>query len=495
MTFLALIESEIERRKFGRVQPPETWAEFAAKTRIRSGTKLQAFKAYDYQILLADLIDRHYGVVATKARQLGLTEFVASWMLWRAKYDPSFLGVVFSKSLDDSMNIARRVRIACASHPDITLETENLKDLQLKDGGRLVFRPATPTSARGLESVGAILFDECAFVPNVDEIYSSALPATEMLGDAARIIILSTPFGQQGFYYQMLSQNNGDRDIIKTCQDVRTGRIDPVQYWTDTGGWCKFIVHWKAHPVYREIPDYLERQRVQKKMTLAQIFQEYDLGFEVSGSGLFPHEYVTAASIAEWQAPQFAHTYLISIDPSFGGGDFFTAHVWDISDPTVALVAEFRDHYKGKDYYLQQVYDLCDLYSPIAVGIETNSGGKLYAQQMAVDRPYLQVLEVNHTNTAKLVHTDRLVLMHEPRRQEIIYPADSALAHELEHFVEEVQGKTRIRHAESGHTDDAVMAAAVMAAILDEARLNLGDSSWVAGGHVDRSVDSVLSVL
>jgi hypothetical protein len=154
--------------------------------------------------------------------------------------------------------------------------------------------------------------------------------------------------------------------------------------------------------------------------------------------------------------------------------------VWDITDLAVtSLAAEWRSHHKGKDYYLQACYDHVDRYNPALLAIEVNSGGTLYAQAIASERPALRVETVNHSNMSKLVNTDRLVLMHE--RSQIVYPADSTLAKELPLFVEEVANKIRTRHAESGATDDAVMAAAVMTAWIEEAR-SLFSVSYSAAG-------------
>jgi hypothetical protein len=62
------------------------------------------------------------------------------------------------------------------------------------------------------------------------------------------------------------------------------------------------------------------------------------------------------------------------------------------------------------------------------------------------------------------------------------------------HFIEEVQGKTRVRHAEGGKDeageefhDDAVMAAAVMAAWLDEA-VKMSHRSYSVSGHIKRTI-------
>jgi predicted phage terminase large subunit-like protein len=255
------------------------WIKFASQTSIRSGRRIIPFVPYHYQIELARQIYRHYGTIATKTRQMGFTEFIANLFLYKASINPAYLAVVFSKGQDDTANIARRVRLMASSHSGIELDSANLRDISIKGGGRIVFRPATPNAARGLESVSDILFDECAFVGNIEEIYGSSLPATEMLGDDARIIILSTPNGKNNFYFQQINNHNGDRDILKVCDQVRSGKLDPLQYWTDDDGWCKFICHWKAHPLYSRRPNYLEQVKKKQRISETQLQREYNLSF------------------------------------------------------------------------------------------------------------------------------------------------------------------------------------------------------------------------
>ncbi len=283
----ALAEKERRRRLReketgnGVIKPP--WPEFARQTRIRSGRNLVLFDPYPYQIAFIEQVEKHYGTVAIKSRQMGFTETIANYFLWKAFRDPGYLSVIFSKNQSDTANIAKRVRLMISSRSDLSLATDSLQDLTLVDGGRLLFKPATPNAARSLESVSDILFDEAAFVDGIEGIYSAAMPSTEMLGDAARIIILSTPNGQSGFYWDRVNEANGSISIIEACQNARVG--EPVKYWTDQGGWCKFLAHWRAHPVYSKKPDYLEGLATQKRMPASKIEQEYDLSFTKSQEG------------------------------------------------------------------------------------------------------------------------------------------------------------------------------------------------------------------
>lgn len=486
MSLLSLVDDEIRRRGMNPiVKPKESWEEFARKTMIRSGRNLKPFEPYDYQIEFVKQVEKHYGTVCVKTRQLGMSELCVSYLLWKCKDNPAYLGVVFSKTQDDSSNLARRTRIASAAHPEIELESSNLKDMKLKNGGRLVFRPATPHAARGLESVSAILFDEAAFVPDIEEIYGSALPATEMLGqdpvNGAKILIISTPNGRSSFFWNRVNESN-PVDILQVCDRVSSGELPPVQHWTDRGEWCKFIVHWKAHPVYRDRPNYLEHQKTSKRLTDAQVQREYNLSFEASVARVFKDDLIAATNRGEWHSPEFRHSYLVGVDPSFGGEDFFTVRVWDVSGTPYRLVAQYRDRQKSIDYFISSTLDLLDPYhkqsgGSFLVSCETVSGGALVQQQLMGLRPEWLCECVTINNASKMLHTDRLVLQME--RNQMLFPPDAGVDItnpeslsqagnvEYAHFIQETTGASRTRQAESGWHDDTVMADAVAFAHLE----------------------------
>lgn len=449
-----------------KLQPKDSWPEFARKTMIRSGRDIVPFVPWDYQIQLLNLIEQNYGTVITKTRQVGLTEFVACRFLWKAYRDPGYLSVVFSKGQDDTTRIAKRVRLMVASHPDIELVSENTKHLELKDGGSILFRPSTTNAARGVESASEFLFDEAGFVRDFEEIYGSSLPATEMLGRTARVIVLSTPNGKQGLYWNLLSSFNGDRDIVGICKQIREGKVDPVQWWIDEEGWVKFIVHWKAHPIYSKRPDYLANIKKDKKMTDRQISQEYNLGFEDAANAVYSSDLIEAGKVGFWRPPMPGRCYGIGIDPNFGGKDPYAAEVWDITEPPYRLVGEYRASLRSNEYNLIKTAELIRFYQPRLISVEVNSGGKLHFEQLSKDFKDIDIRQVRTGDGNKIVNTDRLQLLLE--RKHLIYPENAAIAEELSAFTEVISGRHRTREAASGKTDDCIMATAVLFAWMDE---------------------------
>lgn len=450
------------------------WALFAPMLNIQTSGTVKPFDPYDFQVDLVDTIEANQNSVVCKSRQMGISETICSYLLMRALTEPGFSAVVFSKTQDDSSELGLRIRSMALSLgslcPDLT--SESAKKLAFKGLGKIYFLPVTARAARGIPSVSVVLFDEAAFIDDIDSVYQAAMPTLSMLGDKGKVIFLSTPNGRSGLFYRLLVAGVGESQRVTTSlQEVRQAANDIKPFerkdkhtrsWVHRK-WAKVFLHWRVHPIYGHDPNWAQKTREERQLTQAQWDQEYELDFGVSGRFVFDLEKIEQLSIGTWQPPQFAHRYLAGIDTSNGGEDFFTVRIWDITKLPYQLVAEYRQNFKSKDYYLEQTVTLLDRYKPVLTGIETNSGGALYFQDLIKQRPRMTIVGLNMSSTSKPVHTDRLVLMTE--RSELNFPSDAAT--EYLHFVEQI-GKSRTRQAETGFHDDTVMADAVAFAFIDE---------------------------
>lgn len=457
-----------------KLEIPTKWADFARCCVIRSGSKIVNFDPYPYQVLLSDLIDCHYGTVIAKTRQLGITEAIACKFLHKACKNIGYVAVILSKSQTDSSNIAKRIRKMVDGLSDyVELATDNLTDLQIKNGGRILFRPSTPNGTRGLESISDILFDEASFVDDIERLYTSAVPATEMVGDDARLIILSTPNGKSGFYWdRLVSGNPKDKDVESICNQIKNKQVNPVQHWVDNNGWCKFITHWLAHPTYSQIPDYLEQIKIKKQLSESAIQQEYNLSFSESEVNVFPSDLVRANALGAYKDPESWSQYYIGIDTATTGDDYTTGIVLKYSSPLLFVVAIFRERKHSMDYNLEHLGNLIKNYNPVKVGIEVTGGtGQIYLEQLS--KKYSTEFEgIKTTNDTKTAMIDRLLLCLEKR--EIYYPPDCPVVEELMTF----RRSGKKLGAPSGKHDDTVMALAFGIAV---SPFNKGgyDLSWL----------------
>lgn len=461
---LAKNSKQISESEKSKLPIPDRWEDFAKLCRIRSGNKVINFDPYDYQIKLSDAIDNHFGTVVTKSRQLGITEAVACKFLHKACKNPGYAAVILSKSQVDSSNIAKRIRRMVDGLTDyIELATDSLTDLQIKNGGRLIFRPSTPNGTRGLESISDVLFDEAGFVVDIERIYTSTLPATEMVGDQARIVILSTPAGRSGFYWERLSSGNPPgKDIDNVCSAIKNDRIAPSQFWTDENQWCKAVLHWKAHPIYTNIPNYLESIRVKKQLSQSAVEQEYNLSFEVSEVNVFSPDLVRACSIGSFRPPNLyknswseSSTYYLGVDTSTTGDDYTVAVVLECTRQSANLVAMYRERKHSLDYNLTHLKKLIADYQPHKVGVEVTGGvGQVYLEELSKFDSSSEFVAIRTTKDSKVSMVDRLLLALEQKY--LSFPPEPIIQEEFFSLQRSEKGLG----APSGKHDDIVMALA-----------------------------------
>ena len=458
-TILTLREQaslELARRKrTPKAQPfpvPTDFAEFAETCcTIRSGSEFVPFKLYSFQIELAKLIRLYRRVVVFKVRQVGASEVIGGTMLQDSLLNPGYSGVVLSIGQNESSKIAGRIKAMPMGVPGLRWDSNSTQELKPHGGGSVLFRPSTPYAVRSLPSVTTLFFDEVDYIARISELYAGATPAQKMAGDNARTIMVSTmgPDGELGFLWKMLTMGNDGIDI---AQQVEIARTKGFHYWVDSNGWCKVLLHWKAHPVYSLNPRFLEDTQREEGLTDDQLGREYDLRVPKAGSSLFDPACVDRQAVGSWQPPNPKLNYLMGIDPNFAGADYFVAQVWCLSGTAPMLVAQYRENNQAIEYSLNEVYRLIQDYRPTLVAVESNSGGIIILERLTILLPDTRFEKVITTQTSKIQNTNRLSIM--VRQGELIYPSDWSGISEMKHF------SASKREATTGH-DDSVMAAAV----------------------------------
>lgn len=440
---------------------PSDFQEFAKLCRIRSGNRILKFELYEYQVELARLLDKYGSLVVFKGRQMGITETIACKFLHKACLNPGYAAAVLSIGQEETSNVCRRIRNMPSQISEVRFGTNSLTTLEVEGGGRLMFRPSTRKSLRSLESISDILYDEAAFVSEIGEIYAGAAPAQEMVGNDARTAIVSTMSeeGRLSWFWQMFETGNGNIDAEERITRIKESKGEPFDYWVDDNGWCKVLIHWKAHPIYSSIPNYLEKTKKEKKLPESKLQREYNLGIPEGGGSLFLSSAVDACAVGQWRPPQPKRCYLAGIDPNFGGTDFYVCQIWDVTVMPYSLCAEYRESLRSNEYNEQKTLELVDAYSPGIVAIEKNSGGAIILEQMQKKRPRLRVEPVTTSRTSKIINTDRLALATEFRQ--VAYPRDWVGVQEMKRF------SLASREAATGN-DDSIMAWATAWVWLDE---------------------------
>lgn len=449
-----LLERKIQQRTQDSVEIhtdiPDTWEEFAKLTTIRTSGKVSKFHPYPFQVELVNSIHTHPNTIIAKSRQLGISETLCSYLLWRVLREPGFSAAVFSKTQNDSSELGKRIRLMANSLGELCppFLTESNTAISFQGRGGIHFLPATSSASRGLPSVSVLIFDEAAYIPNIDALYQSAAPTLSMLGDRGRIIMNSTPNGRSGFYWDLWDGADDD--------------------------WNRVTLHYSQHPIYSADPQWAEKTKTKRKLTDLQWRVEYEIDFAASDSELFSRELIERATQGERQDGLVGRNYWIGVDPNFSGNDCFAAIVMDMTTPPYKVVGWYYEAGRTTEYSLHQVAELIDGYNPSLVSVEANGGGIIVME--ALQKKYLGIPfePVLTTQPRKIANTDRIRLMLE--RNHLLFPQDCPLVEELKRFRQSDDGKKR--EAAPGYRDDMVMALAHCLATYHENETKTSSYWW-----------------
>ena len=454
-TRLKTLEVEIAKRKaqsarfdpnqkFTDLPKVDEWWKFAPKTFIRTSGTVAAFEPYEYQKDLIQSINDHANTIVLKSRQTGISETVCNYLLCRALTERGFAAVVFSKTQTDASELGRRVRSMANSikGENIKFLTDSNIQLAFEGRGTLYFLPATPRAARGIPSCSALFLDEAAFLDGADEIYTAALPTLSMVGEAAKVIVVSTPATEFDFY----------------------GRL----WYGDEGDWNKVQIHYSQHPVYGKDPDWAEKTRKSRRMSLMSWNTEYECIFGQTDATIFPPALVDRCSTGQWrECGSIGRDYVMGIDPNGGGTDYFTAMVVDVTEEPNEVVAMYRENGRSTEYSLQHVAELIENFQPKRTVIEKNGLGTPIAEALTLNLPSYSIDTFNTSRPSKITATDRVLYLMENGK--LIFP-EGVIATELKAFRQDETGK---REAAPGFNDDTVMSLAFACSLIpDEPKLS-----------------------
>lgn len=209
-------------------------------------------------------------VLLNCSRQVGKSTTTATLAVHTAIYDPGAVILLLSPSLRQSGQLFAKVKwvLKRLGSDFATPETDNALSVRLTNGSEIYSLPGKGATVRGFSAVTLIIVDEAAFV--ADELYSAVSPMLAVSG--GRLVLLSTPFGKRGHFYEQWRQSE---------QDERAGRRPD---------WRRFAV--TADQCPRIPAEFLARER----RTLGPLYpQEYGCEFLDIVMSLFRHDDIAAA--------------------------------------------------------------------------------------------------------------------------------------------------------------------------------------------------------
>lgn len=138
------------------------------------------------------------------ARQTGKSTVTAALATHCAVYEPGALVLILAPSQQQSFELFRKVgqfyRLATTPEPD----AESARRVELPNSSRIVSLSGNPVTVRGFSAPRLVIVDEAAFCS--DELFSALTP---MLAGGGRLVLLSTPNGRAGYFYEQWA-NGGE---------------------------------------------------------------------------------------------------------------------------------------------------------------------------------------------------------------------------------------------------------------------------------------------
>lgn len=231
------------------------------------------------------------------ARQTGKSTTVAAAALVRLLAEHGALVLLVAPSERQSHELFRKVMDAYhALGQPIPSVLSNQSELELANGSRLVALPGREETIRSFSGVRLLILDEASRVP--DDLYRSVRPMLAV--SQGRLLALSTPFGQRGWFYDE---------------------------WTGAGPWQRIHIPWTLCPRIR--PEFVAEET--RALGQGWVDQEYN-GLFTALEGLVYPEFemaIAACGVAVDAATPQAASRVGGID--FGWRNPFAA-VWGVFD-------------------------------------------------------------------------------------------------------------------------------------------------------------------
>lgn len=441
---------------------------------------------YDRQKdFINDILKEHY-IIVLKSRQTGvstITQMLCAWIV--TFYKNAVIGCV-SKSGPESTDFCRKVLSIIDGLPEWIRPKFSKRAEQsfITDNGCQFYAGQVDESnPEGLfrgKSLTALIVDEGAFIPKVDDAYTGVAPALFKSQTMAKqnnvpffTVIISTPnktVGKGKWYYQTWMKAINDDSIFKPFKlhwkMIKEFADDPLWYKTQ----CALLdnIHWK-------IAQELEMQFVASNNSFlpAETIEDLNTG---TLDPVYKMKLKEKHDLWQWEQAERHKFYLIGIDTaSSSGSDSSSIVVVDFESMT--QVAEF----KGK----LRVDDFCDLISSVTqiypnnlIIPEANSYGNQICEYLTKSDSFYniyvsKVKSANITTTTTKNKKYKYGLTTGPQNRPLMIDSlythvvenpsiikSERLALELIGLVDNGKGKIQ---ADDGEHDDLVMALAFCA--------------------------------
>jgi hypothetical protein len=235
-------------------------------------------------------------------------------------------------------------------------------EIHFTKGTALSAFPCTSRGARGWP-ISTLLMDECAHFlsdtegPQVaDRVFGSLVPSTAQFGDAARVIVASTPFGSSGLFADLFQRASSGELPDAVAKRATTAEVNPTVSAA-----------------------FLARERARDPEGFRG---EYEAEFVGSGAAYLDPDRITDAVERQGELlPEQARGWVAGLDPAFSSDPFGLALVGrDFADPQRLVLGcarawkparrrsgSFEERRAVEDAVLSEVAEVCRRYRATVV--------------------------------------------------------------------------------------------------------------------------------
>jgi predicted phage terminase large subunit-like protein len=244
-----------ELQSLSRSQKIEALALLEEKTKRRAAKDPVIFAKYYLQFepdpwQAAFLRSKAQRIILNCSRQSGKSTTTAILALWEAIHKPKSVIVLDSPSLRQSQELMLKFsEFLSQIDQSVKLDSDTKLSVRFANRSRVLALPGSEKTIRGISAVTLLILDEAAGIP--DELYGAVRPMLAV--SKGRLVLMSTPRGEQGFFYET---------------------------WAKSLEWEKIEVPWSDCP--RIAPSFVEEEKHERGG--AWVAQEYECQFVAAGS-------------------------------------------------------------------------------------------------------------------------------------------------------------------------------------------------------------------
>jgi len=252
-------------------------------------------KGFNWDPWQREVLETDGHITIRSGRQVGKSEVISAKAVKFALENPGTTTLIIAASQRQSSLLFEKVRGRLDQEKDVYAEQPTLTRIMLKNGSRIYSLPAGRTGyfIRGF-TIDMLIADEAAYIP--ETVWNAVIPmiaVSRKLKKMGHLVLLSTPFGKGGFYYDSF-----------TDPDYKSFHVSSED--------C------------RRIPsDFLRKEKL--RMTKSEYRQEYLGEFTDEWNQFFPTTLIKQCmTFIEWSKEKDSipgANYYLGLDLARYGGD------------------------------------------------------------------------------------------------------------------------------------------------------------------------------